>query len=233
MEHDPSPGPPPPHQGAGAPLTPIPWEDRQRLGFAPALLGTVKLFVSDPKDGFRRIQEQGDLASPILFAVLLGWAAVIIGQIWSFLIGSSFLFLPGLDGEAFTLLAGRGLMTFGILLLAPLFVVIGLFIGSGIFHLFLLLVGGTERSQAGFEGTLRVVAYSSVTQLAQILPIFGALFGTIWALVLFTIGLSILHRTSQGKALAAVLIPILLCCVCGSIAAVMGLGSLMMAFQSA
>ena len=42
----------------------------------------------------------------------------------------------------------------------------------------------------------------------------GGLIGVVWGIVLQVIGLATLHKTSQGKAALAVLIPIVLCCVC-------------------
>ena len=45
------------------------------------------------------------------------------------------------------------------------------------------------------------------------MPFAGGLIAMVWAIVLETIGLATLHRTSYGKAVAAVL-PLLICCVC-------------------
>ena len=210
----------------------MPWEDRQRLGFVPALVETVKLLVLEPREGFHRAQSSGDLASPILFAILIGWLSALVGQIWVALLGSGFPFMWA-PGEAFAVeMASRGLMLLGVLFLAPILVLLGLFFGAGILHLCLLLVGGTERSEAGFEGTLRAVAYSSVTQLAQAVPFVGVLIAVVWSLILNTLGLSILHRTSQAKAFAAVIIPWILCCSCGGTILALSVGGLMMGLSS-
>ena len=93
--------------------------------------------------------------------------------------------------------------------------VIIVFIGSAVMHLCLLLVGATEKSETGFEGTLKVYAYSTIAWLAVALPFIGSLVASIWYLVLEVVGFAAAHRTSQGRALIAVLIPIILCCVCG------------------
>jgi hypothetical protein len=89
-----------------------------------------------------------------------------------------------------------------------------LFVWSAIVHLFLMLYGGTRESDTGFEGTLRSLAWSSTAQLGQLVPFAGGLIALVWGIVLQTISLASFHRTTQGKALAAVLTPILLCCVC-------------------
>jgi hypothetical protein len=77
-----------------------------------------------------------------------------------------------------------------------------------------MIVGGLESSDTGFEGTLRVVCYGSVAQLASIVPILGAFITFVWQIVLFVIGFIHVHRTTQGKAIFAALLPFLLCCVC-------------------
>jgi hypothetical protein len=48
----------------------------------------------------------------------------------------------------------------------------------------------------------------------------GGLVTFIWSLVLQVLGFAAVHRTTQGRALAGVLIPIVFCCVCGALVAV-------------
>ncbi len=48
-------------------------------------------------------------------------------------------------------------------------------------------------------------------------PFCGSIIAMIWTAVLYVMGFSIAHRTTQGKALIAVLLPIILCCVMGVI----------------
>jgi hypothetical protein len=81
----------------------------------------------------------------------------------------------------------------------------------------LMMVGGLAESDAGFEGSLRTVAYgSAVGQLAQIVPIIGGMVSLLWTIVLLVTGAMRLHGTTQGKAVTAVLLPLLLCCACGA-----------------
>ncbi len=223
--------PPPPPEG-GAAEAAIPWEDRQRLGFVPALVNNVKLFIMSPTEGFRRMKEQGDFVSPIFFAVLVMWVGTFMGQIWGLLFGSVTTLLPGMNEGAAAALAGRGVITIGFLVLVPFLAVIGLFLGAGLFHLCLMMVGGTERSGAGFEGTLRVLAYASVAHLAQVIPLVGMLIAPVWAMVLFVLGFMAVHKTSQGKAIVAVLIPLALCCACLAVVFAMGIAGVMSAVAS-
>lgn len=195
----------------------LPW-DREKNG--NALIETAKGLVTAPGDAFARMREKGDYLSPILFAVIFGTLGTVVYQIWQLVFGAAFSawaigFLPP---EMRTQMAAAfepsvGAVIFS-LVLAPVFAVIGVFLGGGIYHLFLLLLGGTKESTAGFEGTLRTVSYASIANLAHLVPIGGIVIAMVWSLVLNVIGLSRVHHTSTGKALLAVLLPWVLCCAC-------------------
>jgi hypothetical protein len=107
-------------------------------------------------------------------------------------------------------LGGFGLVLHVILL--PVFIVIGLFIAAAILHFCCLIVGALTGSQSGFEGSFRAMAYSQVSSLAAIIPVAGPFVAVVWWIVLTVMGVQRLHRTTQGKAVAAVLIPIVVCC---------------------
>jgi hypothetical protein len=98
-------------------------------------------------------------------------------------------------------------------ILLPVFIVIGLFIAAAILHFCCLIVGALAGSQSGFEGSFRAMAYSQVSSLAAIIPVAGPFVAVVWWIVLTVIGVQRLRRTTQGKAVAAVLIPIAVCCV--------------------
>lgn len=225
----PSAPPPPPQEPppADPEPSPIPWEDRARLGFGSALIENVKLFVTAPQDGYRRMMEKGDYASPIIFGIILGWIGTALGYLWNLLFGGSMMLLPGMSEEMGPAMLMQGAASAIGLVIAPIFILIGLFVGAGIFHLCLMVIKGLEGSQAGFEGTLRVLSYASVAQLAQVIPFVGGLIALVWLIFLYVVGLSTVHRTTQGKALLAVLLPIILCCVCGVIIMVLAFGGLM------
>jgi len=158
----------------------------------------------------------------------------IVGQFWSLLFGTSMLaMLPGEYQEALPFLAASsGFGFFASIVLVPIVTMIWLFLGSAILHVMLMLVGGLDGSDAGFEGTLRVVAYSSVANVGQAVPMIGGMISTIWMIVLLVVGLTRLHGTSDGKAVAAVLLPAILCCVCTGAAVVLGLGAAMSGFAN-
>ena len=193
-----------------------PWERRGELGASQGFLEALKLFVVSPGEAFAQTRLQGDYGSPLLFAIVLGCVGVLVAKVWETLFGISVLsaFPPEVREQLPFLVGGS---TFGLVLtlvLAPIYILVGLFIWSALLHLCLVLVGGLKQSTAGFEGTFRVVSYASVAQLGSLVPVFGSLITFVWTIVLGVIGITSLHKSSQGQAIAALLIPLALCCLC-------------------
>jgi hypothetical protein len=211
----PSPPPPPPPPGPVA-RSGNPWDRRTRLGWGRALLGTIKEFVADPSRAYAQTLERGDYAGPLIFAVLIGWVSTLFGLVWQLVFGSTMLaWLPGeLYDEVQAMMVHTWIGFAAQLLILPFYVVFSLFVIAAIMHLSMLLVGGLSKSRSGFEGTLRAGAFSSVANLANLIPLFGFLIAGIWSIVLGVIGLASLHRTTPLRAFFAVLLPLVLCCVC-------------------
>lgn len=188
--------------------------------------------MTDPSDAFSRLRPDGDLTSPILFGLILSWAGVILSQIWQLMFGGFMRgMLSGMEGLEAAFAPPGALGIIGLLVVWPVIFVVGLFISAGILHLCLMLVGATAESPSGFEGTLKVVSYSQVAGIASIVPLVGGFLFAIWALILEVIGSALVHRTTQGRALMGVLIPLLVCCVCVVFAAVL-FGAMIAAFIS-
>lgn len=207
----PPPGGPPAHPG-------LPWERSKDMG---SLVETVKLLVTSPGRAFAEAREKGDYGSPLLFALIFLVIGAIFQQLWNLLFGASMFAglaenmgdLPPEFRDALMQSAATGPVSLVIgIIVTPIVGILVLFIWSGLVHLVLQLVGGLQDSTAGFEGTFRSLAYSEVAYLSMIVPIVGQFIFLVWFIVLQVIGISTLHRTSQGKALAAVLIPFVLCC---------------------
>ncbi len=230
MSQDPIAPPPPPAPPAGPPLPPtpggggegprIPWEERDRLGFLDALIETVKLIATAPSDAFSRLRADGDLIWPLVFGLIFSWLGQFFTQVWNLIFGEAMQsMMTGLgdlgDFEQYLQYGSTGVIEFvGTLVLWPVLFAIIIFVSAAIFHGCLMLVGATDQSPTGFEGTLKVLAYSQVANLAAIVPILGGLVATLISLVLLVLGFTEAHRTTQGKALIAVLIPVALCCIC-------------------
>src|SRR5262249_23459518 len=97
------------------------------------------------------------------------------------------------------------------ILASPFLIPLGILIAAGVVHLFLLILGVGE---GAYADTLKAECYSNGPLFLSIVPICGSVGGIIWALVILVIGLTVVHRISAGKALAAVVLPLLLCCAC-------------------
>jgi hypothetical protein len=196
-----------------APVQPLPWE-QPGYPLLEALYETAKLVLTRPGEAFTRMSTTGDLGRPLVYAVVFGWIGVIASQIYQLALrGAMWQFLPRMPGG----MRGMALpATFNVVLMivAPVLVLLGVFIGAAIVHVFLMIVGGANK---GFATTVRVLCYAGTTQVLQVIPFCGGIVASIWAIVLEIIGLAQAHRTTQGKAALAVLLPIALCCVCVAI----------------
>ena len=189
-----------------------PWERRDRFGFLNGLYLTIKDVLLAPGQFFQRMPSQVGLTQPLLFAVTLGVAATFFGWMWS-LAGSSLQLLVSEDlGQAI-----RGpWLSFVLFLFSPLLVSFGVFVKAGLIHFVLLLLGGNK---LGFEATFRVSAYSEAASILALVPFCGSVLGMIWGLVVVIIGLYSIHETEPWKAVAAVLLPmvLLLSAISGSV----------------
>jgi hypothetical protein len=195
----------------------LPWENRAQLGFVKAWFDTVSLLITKPTEAFTMMRTEGGLMDPLLFGLIGGCAGSIMTILYQFFI-RSFGFAMG--NNPFFNRFGFGGSSFIIfdLILTPVKVALGLFIFAGIVHLCLMLFGGANRS---FEASFRVFGYAAgASYLFCLVPVCGRPVAFIYLIVLATIGLARAHQTTTGKAVMAVLAPIILCCV---VAGVFGL----------
>jgi hypothetical protein len=197
---------PPPTPPAGGEI--IPWE-RPGLDVFSAFGRTVAGLLRSPRRTFETMPVIPAFGRPLAFGIVVGWIGVLAGTFWNLLLkGWLQSMLPWANQE----MSGWS-STFRIIgaMAAPIYIPIGLLIGAAFQHLFLFLVGGAKR---GFIATFRVQCYAGASLILSIVPMCGSLAGVIWSLALAVIGLSVAHQISTGKALAAVLLPLLLCCGC-------------------
>jgi hypothetical protein len=197
--------------GPVPPPNPLPWEAREARGLLPSFFDTLGLLVSRPAEAWERMRESGDSTSPLLFGIAVCWLSTAVQGILFRLIPMPVL--PGAFGRRFGAMSGVGGAGLAVrLIVAPFVIAIGLFLGAAILHFCCMLVGALQNSRSGFEGSLRAVCYSEVSSLASIIPVVGGLIAIVWWIVLATQGIVRLHRTTSGKATAAVLIPVVVCC---------------------
>jgi hypothetical protein len=213
----------PPVQPGAAPVpaivegrTGLPWEHRQERGFFNAFVETLTMVLTRPAEAFTVMKREGGLVEPLIYALIGGCVGGIVSALFSLGFQSIGLFAD--KNNSLAAMTGMGIGV-GAIILVPVFVVIGLFVGSGIIHLCLMIVGGANKP---FETTFRVFAFSQGSAgPLQIIPICGGLISGVWALVCNCIGLARAHETDTGRAVLAVFLPVIVCCGGGLLIAFM------------
>jgi hypothetical protein len=219
----PAPLPGPGSAGAEEPQAPrgpsgTPWERRAEIGLAGALVETTMQVLGKPTAFFRAMSPTGGLGGPLLYGLIIGYvgflAASVYDAIFRSLVGGSLgpfagneeleKFMPTFDGWGSVAVQA---------VVGPLVLIFVLFFAAFVTHVMLTLLGGANRD---FEATFRVTAYTQATQIFGLIPFCGGLVATVYAIVVSIIGLSEVHGISRGKAAAAVLLPLVLCCLCAA-----------------
>jgi hypothetical protein len=189
----------------------LPWEHRQQLGFFKAYFDTVTVLLMKPSEAFTLMKREGGLTDPLLFVLIGGSASILVSVL--FQIGLQSLVGLGGSNNVMNVFGGGVVVLILFLVLAPVLLALGMFVGSGILHLFLMMVGGAHRP---FETTFRVFCYSwGAAYLFSIIPFCGGYVTPIYSVVLQSIGVSRAHETTMGKAVLAVLLPLVICCGVG------------------
>lgn len=203
----------------------IPWEGSREGGSANAFVATLWRFVSAPAAAYAAVPVRGGAWRPWSFALLCGVMFGVVRQ----LIDITTVALMRYGGanvpvaELFQLeVAGRSLDWLPISVLsvagclfalgvgAPLYVLFyGLLVivWITIVHALLKISGGLASSEAGYEGTLRVVCYSQAAMVAAIVPWIGDEIAIVWSCFLQVIGLVRLHGCTRTRAFFTVGLP--------------------------
>jgi hypothetical protein len=178
------------------------WEDMENLGFFRAFFGTIGEVLFHPTRFYARMPVEGGLINPLIFALVMGVLGGMFGLLYQFLVTYYFGTIfetPGFGDFSVPVMIGSAI---GL----PILTIIGVFVGSGVLHLCLMIVRGNRN---GFEATFRVIAYAMSTQMFGIIPILGGGIGFIWALVIEIIGIRESHGISTGRAALAIFLPLL------------------------
>ena len=152
---------------------------------------------------------KGGVKEPLAFGLLLG----SIGTMFEFFLGFLVLFgtliplinsfLPEIQFGSTAIIVVFML----IMVLAPLFETITIFITSCLLHLLLLIFSAGKNK---FEATFRVVSYSRATKVWSLIPFIGAWIGWFWRLSVHIVGLREIHETSYLRVIIVVLTPLIL-----------------------
>ena len=193
---------------AGVARSGLPWEHREQLGLVKAFSDTLIMVLTKPVEAFQVMRTEGGLVDPVLYAVIGGSLGFIVYFLFTLLFGS--FGMMGGQRNPFGAMFGGAIGTIFVIIFCPILIALSVFIGAGIIHLCLMLVGGAKKS---YETTLRVVCFATgSTQPLLIVPFCGSFVAGIWGLIVECIGLARAHETDVGRAVLAILLPVIVCC---------------------
>ncbi len=191
----------------------IHWEQRKQIGFFRAFWESLKLSMLEPGRFFDSVPAQGGYTNPLLYGLICMSSGIIFSTLYQFVFqgfGAVLQYaaqLPMKDimmGTGFTILIGVGAI-----IASPISSFINLFLFSGIYHLFLMMLGSGRNK---YEATFRVYAYAQGPQLLQIVPFVGTLAALVWQYVILVVGFKKLQNASTAQAVGAALLPFVLIC---------------------
>src|SRR5437870_4720414 len=198
---------PPAGSTTAAPRSGLPWDERHSKGLFHGFIETLQMVLTRPSEAFTAMKREGGVAEPLFYAVIGGTFGAVFAVAYNFAFRSLALF-PTRHTAFENMIGGVGLIF--LLILMPLLIVIGTFIGAAIYHVSLMIVGGAKQS---FETTFRVICFGggSVSPLL-VIPFCGGLVVLLWKIVVYSIGFARAHETDTGRAVVAVLLPLIVCC---------------------
>ena len=169
---------------------------------APGIVQAFVAVLTKPASFYASVRDLGGFGAPLVFALVMGLVSGVIGAVFSVL---GLTAAAGAMGGAVGAAAG-----FAGILMAPIFAIIGCFVGGAIVHVVSLIASG----KGTYEQSVRVAGYA-----AAVMPI-GALLGfvpllnvlaSLYGLYLVVQGLIAVHAADAKRTYvcAAVLAAIL------------------------
>jgi hypothetical protein len=183
------------------------WE---RLGRSVgSFFATVRDSYSSPSDFFGDMRREGGLVPPMWFGVIAGTISIAAAMTYNALLQGALAANTG-DNQQFVVAVFGGCCY---TLLGPFLMIAGMFLGAGISHLMLMLVGGANHP---FETTFRITAYATgASCLLQLVPV-PIVNGCAYFLVdtvFLVYGLMRGQEIPATKALMVVFVPLVVCCL--------------------
>jgi hypothetical protein len=180
--------------------TPFPWPPPEDGPILAALGATWKGAAFNPARFFGKTPRNGGTGAALVYYLALGILVAGATLFWNS------MDIMGRRAGAEAVLPGLAninpLVQF---LLAPALLLTALFVSAGVVHVLLLIFDGASH---GFGTTVRVFCYAYSPALFGVIPVPGALIGSIWSVVLAIIGLREAHEAAAWKPALAVLVPV-------------------------
>ncbi len=188
------------------------WERRLELGFWLALWRTWRDSVFRPVPFFRAVPPRNDRVAALVYFLLVSGVGLFFSQYWGTLenilgggVGSTVgdELGPALTGpQQIALMVISSGVVFVFLLLINF---AALFLSAAVVHVGFLWV---RAGRQGFGATLRALAYSAGPLAFLVFPFFGQLLALVWSSVVVFIAVREVQRTTNGRATAGFLLPV-------------------------
>lgn len=149
--------------------TPVPTPSAPQATPLAKILETAKAVITNPVAFFRSMPKSGGLVEPLLFVVAV---AVVTGLIQA--VFGLFHLRPVVSA----------ITAIGAIVLAPIFAVIGSFIGAAILFIIWKLMGSKESYETAYRSVAFMSAIQPITTVLGLIPYVGFLVGAVWGLYL-------------------------------------------------
>jgi hypothetical protein len=173
-----------------------PWESGE--GFLKAFYRTTRDSLFSPSQFFKKISSGEGYWAPLIYGLIAGIIGNGCAILWFWLFMAQLLPMDRIPFQ-------YSLSIFQIVVPLPFQQAVAIFLGSAIIHLCLMIVGGNNN---GYKTTFRAISYSYSGYLFGIIPFIGLFIGNIYTFILTIIGVREGHGISTGKAILAVLLPL-------------------------
>jgi hypothetical protein len=171
-------------------------------GFIGAFLKTIREALFSPTRFFKKVATGEGYWTPLIYGIITGIIGRFADFFWTWLV-----VIPFLPPSIRNFLAISYTFALVIIIFSmPLWVAFSILLWSGITHFCLIIVRGSKK---GFEGTFRAISYSYSARLFHIVPFIGSTIGFVYRIVLAIIGVREAHGITTGRALIAILLPLI------------------------
>lgn len=149
------------------------------------ILETVRKVIMAPADFYRAMPKGGGFGDPLVFVVVLGVVSGVVQAVLSLVhLGA----------------AGSVMMALGLIILSPVWIVVGSFIGAAILFVIWKLMGSNESYEVAYRCGAYTAAIAPITALLGIIPYVGSLAGLAWGLYLIVLASVEVHKLPAKKA---------------------------------
>jgi hypothetical protein len=181
--------------------TPAAAEEETGESFLSILFKSVRGSLFSPSKFFRAHAVGEGILSPLMIGVICGIIGLGASILWNYFLWQNFSHYFPFSKFPFNLYVIYSAVSL------PVRAVLLILVNSVVTHLCLMVVGGSKR---GFRTTFRIVSYAASAYLFLIIPFLGFITQIIYLRILIIIGAREGHGISTGRAVFAVLLPLIL-----------------------